>query len=72
MDLRAELGPGMGLVSRSRWVDTIEERLPETECPGRTVTVLDVSFETKDKGRGMNSRVSEKPTRVRGARLAEG
>lgn len=34
------------------------------QCPGRAVTVLDVSLDTKDSGRGMNSRVSEKPTRA--------
>jgi hypothetical protein len=27
--------------------------------------VLEVSLETKDKGRGMNSKVSENPTRAR-------
>lgn len=44
--------------------DTIEEMLPDRECPGRTVTVLEVSLETRDKGLGMNSRVSENPTRA--------
>lgn len=34
------------------------------QCPGRAVTVLDVSLDTRDNGRGMNSRVSEKPTRA--------
>jgi hypothetical protein len=46
--------------------DTIEEMLPETECPGRAVATLDVSLDTIDKGRGMNSKVSEKPTRALG------
>jgi hypothetical protein len=40
-----------------------DERLFETEWPGRIVVVLDASLDTKDKGRGMNSTVSEKPTR---------
>jgi hypothetical protein len=40
-----------------------EERLFETEWPGRIVVVLDASLDTKDKGRGINSTVSEKPTR---------
>lgn len=43
----------------------MDEILPETACPGRAVMVLEVSLETNDKGRGMNSRVSEKPTRAR-------
>ena len=43
--------------------DMREERLFETEWPGRIVIVLDASLDTKDKGRGMNSTVSEKPTR---------
>jgi hypothetical protein len=42
--------------------DTIEEMLPESECPGRAVAMLDVSLDTMDKGRGMNSSLSEKPT----------
>jgi hypothetical protein len=42
-----------------------EVMLPETEWPGRTVMVLDVSLETRDSGRGMNSTRSEKPTRAR-------
>ena len=46
--------------------ETIEETLPDTEWPGRTVAVLPVSVDTIDRGRGMNSRVSEKPTRARG------
>lgn len=40
-----------------------DERLFETEWPGRIVVVLDASLETRDKGRGINSTVSEKPTR---------
>lgn len=44
--------------------DTIEEMLPDSECPGRAVTVLEVSLETKDRGLGMNSKVSENPTRA--------
>jgi hypothetical protein len=43
--------------------DMREERLFETEWPGRIVVVLDASLDTKDKGRGINSTVSEKPTR---------
>lgn len=39
-----------------------DEMLPEREWPGLTVTVLEVSLETRDSGRGMNSSVSEKPT----------
>jgi len=42
-----------------------DEMLPERECPGRAVTVLEVSLETSDRGLGMNSRVSEKPTLLR-------
>jgi hypothetical protein len=45
--------------------ETMEEMLPDKECPGRAVATLDVSLETSDNGRGMNSNVSEKPTRVR-------
>jgi len=52
--------------SRSAGVREItDEILPETECPGRAVIVLEVSFETRDSGRGMNSNVSENPTRLR-------
>jgi len=55
--------------SRSTMVDPVrdmmEEMLPESEWPGRAVTVLDVSLETKDRGRGINSRVSENPTLAR-------
>lgn len=42
--------------------DTRLEMLPETECPGLAVAVLDVSLEISDSGRGINSTVSEKPT----------
>lgn len=42
-----------------------DEMLPEAECPGRAVTVLDVSLETRERGLGMNSSVSEKPTLAR-------
>lgn len=45
-------------------VEIIEERLSETEWPGRVVAVLDASLETMDSGRGMYSSVSEKPTRA--------
>jgi len=55
--------------SRSAMVELfremMEEMLPDTEWPGRAVIVLDVSLETSDKGLGMNSRVSEKPTLAR-------
>lgn len=44
-------------------VDIRDERLFETEWPGRIVVVLDASLDTKDKGRGINSIVSENPTR---------
>lgn len=46
-------------------MEAIDETLPEPECPGRTVTVLPVSVEITDSGRGINSRVSENPTRAR-------
>jgi hypothetical protein len=46
-----------------------DEMLPDVECSGRAVTVLEVSLETKDRGLGMNSRVSEKPTLARFAGL---
>lgn len=42
-----------------------DEMLPESECPGLAVMVLDVSLDTKDKGLGMNSSVSENPTLAR-------
>lgn len=45
--------------------DITDEMLPETECPGRAVTVLEVSLDTRDNGRGMNSKVSENPTLLR-------
>lgn len=44
--------------------ETREDMLPDTECPGRAVIVLDVSLEISDSGRGINSRVSENPTRA--------
>jgi hypothetical protein len=43
--------------------DITDERLFETEWPGRIVIVLDASLDTRDNGRGINSTVSEKPTR---------
>jgi len=43
--------------------------LPETEWPGRAVTVLEVSVETMDNGLGMYSNVSENPTLFRTAGL---
>lgn len=46
-------------------IEAMDETLPEPECPGRAVTVLPVSVEIKDNGRGMNSSVSENPTRER-------
>lgn len=45
-------------------IDAIEDILLETECPWRMVIVLEASLETKDNGRGMNSTVSENPTRT--------
>jgi hypothetical protein len=66
-----ELKPTGEWNSRSGLVtDITDDMLPETECPGRAVTVLDVSLDTKDNGRGMNSKVSEKPTRFRACGLA--
>lgn len=44
--------------------ETTEEMLSDMPCPGRAVTVLDVSLDTSDSGRGINSSVSEKPTRA--------
>lgn len=44
--------------------ETTDEMLSDMQCPGRAVTVLDVSLDTRDSGRGINSRVSEKPTRA--------
>lgn len=62
----AEAEPPNGFVSRSAGVMEItDEMLPETEWPGRTVTVLEVSVETRDNGLGMYSSVSEKPTLLR-------
>jgi len=53
--------------------EMIDEILPDTECPpGRAVTVLEVSLETRDNGRGMNSNVSENPTLARVAGLGVG
>ena len=42
--------------------ETIEEILPETECPGFAVMVLEVSLETSETGLGMYSILSENPT----------
>lgn len=42
--------------------EIMDEMLLETECPGLTVTVLEVSLDTSESGLGINSRVSEKPT----------
>lgn len=42
--------------------DIIEDIELETEWPGRTVEAE--SLETNDSGRGMNSKLSENPTRV--------
>ena len=44
--------------------DTIDVRLPETECP-RIVAIEEPSLETRDNGRGMISTLSENPTRAR-------
>ena len=49
-----------------------EDMLPDTEWPGRTVMVLDVSLETRESGRGMNSTCSENPTRARPTGLGVG
>ena len=49
-----------------------EDMLPETEWLGRTVMVLDVSLETRERGRGMNSIRSEKPTLARPTGLGVG
>lgn len=56
----------------ARFVETIDDILPETLWLGRTVIVLDVSVETKESGRGMNSSVSENPTRPRAAVFGDG
>jgi hypothetical protein len=50
-------------------MEMTDEMLPETEWPGRAVAVLEVSVETRDRGLGMYSRVSEKPTLFRAAAL---
>lgn len=52
--------------------EIMDEMLPETEWPIRAVTVLEVSLETNDNGLGMNSKVSEKPTRARAAGFDDG
>jgi len=44
--------------------EMIEDKLPETECPGRTV-VPELSLDTSDRGRGINCMSSENPTRAR-------
>jgi len=68
--LRLALNPRGELRSRSGLESEItDEMLPERECPGRAVTVLEVSLETSDRGLGMNSRVSEKPTLLRAVGL---
>lgn len=43
--------------------EMIDEMLLETEWPGRIV-MLEVSLDTNERGLGMNSRVSENPTRL--------
>lgn len=49
----------------------IELMLPLSEWEGRTVeSELDVPVEIVERGRGMNSRVSEKPTRGRDCTVA--
>jgi hypothetical protein len=50
--------------------ETSEEMLPETAWPGFAVIVLDVSVDTRERGRGMNSKVSENPTLVLGPGFA--
>lgn len=59
----SSMGPGL-FRPLARAPERIDEMLPEIACPGRTVIVLDVSVETNDNGLGMNSRVSENPTRA--------
>jgi len=49
--------------------DMSEDMLPVTEWPGFAVIVLEVSLDTNDRGLGINSRVSEKPTLVLDAGL---
>ena len=68
LSLTLELEPKPIGELRSRSVSVSEmsdEMLPETECPGRAVAVLEASLETRDRGLGMYSSVSEKPTRFR-------
>jgi hypothetical protein len=74
LGLESDLGREMLCISASvpgsrggEVADTMEEMLPETEWPGRAVAVLEASLETSDRGRGIYSRVSENPTRARGA-----
>jgi hypothetical protein len=68
-----ELKPTGEWSSRSGLVtDITDDMLPESECPGRAVIVLEVSLDTKDNGRGINSKVSEKPTLFRACGLAMG
>jgi hypothetical protein len=60
------------LKSRSAFeIEMTDEILPESECPGRAVTVLEVSVETIDNGLGMYSSVSENPTLFRTAALGD-
>jgi hypothetical protein len=63
-------------ISRSAIVELdremMDEMLPDKEWLGRAVIVLEVSVETIESGRGMNSRVSENPTLARPAGFAEG
>jgi hypothetical protein len=62
-----------GVTSRSALdmeMEMTDEMLPETEWPGRTV--LAVSVETRDRGLGMYSNVSENPTLFRTAGLGLG
>jgi len=73
LSLTLGLGPKPMGELRSRSVSVREmsdEMLPERECPGRAVAVLEASLETRDNGRGMYSSVSEKPTRFRVAVFA--
>jgi hypothetical protein len=58
-----------GDASLSRLFEIVSEMsdvmLPEAECDGRIVlAVLAVSLDTRERGRGMNSSVSENPTLV--------
>lgn len=61
-----------GSIGADAGPETIDDILPETECPGLAVIVLDVSLETRDNGRGMYSMLSENPTRARGAGFVSG